>query len=111
VIALDTNVLRNLRPQDEGNPRRQAALIGAAGAALCKRIRTIMTENGPEPLAEWLSEVRDVLEDFRRAFDEEPGQITAIAVYTDADVTPAIDLRWPLRFDAQGARIVQRLEM
>jgi len=51
------------------------------------RIRTIIVESGPERLGEWVSEVRDVLEDFRRAFDEEPGRITGIAVYTDADVT------------------------
>ena len=51
------------------------------------RIRTLLVQNTPEPLNQWVTEKRDVLEDFRRAFGEEPGRITAIAVYTDADAT------------------------
>ena len=51
------------------------------------RIRTLLVRNTPEPLNEWVTETRDVVEDFRRAFGEEPGRITAVAVYTDADAT------------------------
>ena len=53
------------------------------------RIRMILVESGGAPLDEWVIEVRDVVEDFRRAFGEEPGHITAIAIYTDADATRA----------------------
>ena len=51
------------------------------------RIRLVLAESGPEPLNEWVTETRDVVEDFRQAFGEEPGRITAIAIYTDADAT------------------------
>jgi hypothetical protein len=53
------------------------------------RIRIILVQSGPQPLDEWISESRDVVADFRRAFGEEPGRITAIAIYTDADATGA----------------------
>lgn len=53
------------------------------------RIRTIIVRNVPEPLNQWVTETRDVVADFRRAFGEEPGRITAIAVYTDGDATGA----------------------
>jgi hypothetical protein len=53
------------------------------------RIRTLLVQNSPQPLNEWVRQTRDVVEDFRRAFGEEPGRITAIAVYTDADATGA----------------------
>ncbi len=53
------------------------------------RIRTLLVKNSPQPLDEWVTETRDVVEDFRRAFGEEPGSVTAIAVYTDADATGA----------------------
>ena len=41
------------------------------------RIRTLLVQNSPQPLNEWVTETRDVVEDFRRAFGEEPGRITA----------------------------------
>ena len=72
------------------------------------RIRTILVRNSPEPLDEWVTETRDVVEDFRRAFGEEPGRITAIAVYTDADATLARsqgyygDLTFLTRSEAQA---------
>lgn len=72
------------------------------------RIRTVLVENNPEPLNEWVTETRDVVEDFRRVFGEEPGSITAIAVYTDADATGARsqgyfgDLTFLTRSEARG---------
>jgi hypothetical protein len=51
------------------------------------RIRLLLVQSGPEPLNEWVSETRDVVDDFRRAFGEEPGRVTAIAIFTDADAT------------------------
>lgn len=53
------------------------------------RIRTIIVQNSPQPLNEWVTQTRDVVEDFRRAFGEEPGRITAVAAYTDGDATSA----------------------
>jgi hypothetical protein len=51
------------------------------------RIRMIMVEIGAERTGEWVTEKRNVYEDFRRAFGEEPGRITAIAILTDTDAT------------------------
>jgi hypothetical protein len=51
------------------------------------RVRMVLVRSGAQPLDEWVSESRDVVADFRRAFGEEPGRITAIAIYTDADAT------------------------
>jgi hypothetical protein len=51
------------------------------------RIRTLLVRNTPEPLHQWVTEMRDVVEDFRHAFGEEPGRITAVSVYTDGDAT------------------------
>ena len=53
------------------------------------RVRIVLVESGPEPSRQWVTEARDVVADFRRAFGEEPGRITAIAIYTDADATGA----------------------
>lgn len=72
------------------------------------RIRTLLVRNTPEPLNEWVTEARDVVEDFRRAFGEEPGRITVVAVYTDGDATGARsqgyygDLTFLTRAEAQA---------
>ena len=51
------------------------------------RIRLILTRSGPYPLDEWVTESRDVVANFRRAFGEKPERVTGIAIYTDADAT------------------------
>ena len=47
------------------------------------RVRMIVVESGAQRLEEWVSVRRDVLQDFRLAFGEEPGDIVAIGVLTD----------------------------
>ena len=72
------------------------------------RIRTLLVRNTPQPLNQWVTETRDVVEDFRRAFGEEPGRITAVALWTDADATGARsqgyygDLTFLTRSEAQA---------
>ncbi len=51
------------------------------------RIRMVMVESGADRAGEWVTEERNVYDDFRRAFGEEPGRITHIAIYTDTDAT------------------------
>ena len=51
------------------------------------RIRMVVAESGREKLGQWWEESRNVLEDYRRAFDEEPGRITSIGLMTDTDNT------------------------
>ncbi len=47
------------------------------------RVRMIVVENGDRRLGEWISVRRNVLEDYRRAFGEEPDDIVAVGLMTD----------------------------
>jgi len=50
------------------------------------RIKMIAVESGREKLGQWLEESRNVEEDFRRLFGEEPGKIVSIGLMTEADL-------------------------
>ena len=54
----------------------------------------IAVQSGPARAGEWLTERRDILADFRRAFGEEPPRIGAIAIMTDTDNTGAAATAW-----------------
>jgi hypothetical protein len=49
------------------------------------RIRIIAVESGRENLGTWRMETRNVLEDYRRLFGEEPGRIVSVGLMTEAD--------------------------
>ncbi len=51
------------------------------------RIKMIVAESGRDKVGTWQDITRNVYEDYKRAFGEEPGRITAIAVMTDTDNT------------------------
>lgn len=51
------------------------------------RIRIVVVESGEEGLGRWRSYRRNVLEDYRLAFGEDPGDIVAVGVLTDTDNT------------------------
>ncbi len=51
------------------------------------RIKMIVAESGRDKLGNWQEVTRNVYEDFKRAFGEEPGRITAIGIMTDTDNT------------------------
>jgi len=51
------------------------------------RIRAIVVGSGEDGLGEWRDYRRNVLEDYRMAFGEEPWDIVAVGVMTDADNT------------------------
>ena len=51
------------------------------------RIKMIVAESGREKLGAWQEVMRNVIEDYRRAFGEEPGEITAVGIMTDTDNT------------------------
>lgn len=51
------------------------------------RIRMIAVESGRENLGKWLQESRNVEEDFRRLFGEEPGRVVSVGIMTEADVS------------------------
>lgn len=51
------------------------------------RVRMIVVESGRDKLGSWQEVTRNVIEDYRRAFGEEPGRISAVGIMTDTDNT------------------------
>jgi Protein of unknown function (DUF3047) len=51
------------------------------------RIRMIVVESGGANLGRWRQYRRNVVQDYRRVFGEEPGDIVAVGVLTDSDNT------------------------
>ena len=51
------------------------------------RVRMIVVESGRDQLGHWQEITRNVIEDYRRAFGEEPGRISAVGIMTDTDNT------------------------
>jgi hypothetical protein len=47
------------------------------------RVRHVVVESGEQHLDQWVSLRRNVLDDYRRAFGEEPGDIVAVGIMTD----------------------------
>lgn len=58
------------------------------------RVRKIVLDSGPAELGRWREHRRQLAEDFRRAFGEEPGRLVAIAVMTDGDNTRTRSQAW-----------------
>jgi len=58
------------------------------------RIRKIVLESGPTHLGQWRSYQRDLREDYRRAFGEDPGALIGVAVMTDSDNTQSRAEAW-----------------
>ena len=52
-----------------------------------ERIKMIVADSGPDNVGAWQNVRRDVYEDFKRAYGEEPGPITGIGIMTDTDNT------------------------
>jgi hypothetical protein len=51
------------------------------------RVRSIVVASGPEGIGQWLDYRRNVLEDYRQVFGEEPWDIVAVGLMTDTDNT------------------------
>ena len=51
------------------------------------RIKMVVAQSGRDRVGTWSEETRNVYEDYRRAFGERPGRITAIGIMTDTDNT------------------------
>lgn len=68
--------------------------------AYTDRVRMIVVRSGTADAGRWVDESRDVLEDYRRAFGEEPPPVSGIAVMTDTDQTGGRATAWygDLRF-------------
>jgi hypothetical protein len=57
-------------------------------------VKMIVVESGNELSNRWIDEQRNILEDYRKAFGEEPSTITGIAIMTDADNTGEAATAW-----------------
>ena len=51
------------------------------------QVHMIVVESGPAKLNAWITEERNVYEDYKRAFGEEPPMISGVAIMTDTDNT------------------------
>jgi hypothetical protein len=47
----------------------------------------IVVESGPARPNQWVTETRNLYEDYRQAFGEEPPPISGVAIMTDTDNT------------------------
>jgi hypothetical protein len=50
-------------------------------------VKMIVVESGPNRAGEWRDETRNVYEDFKRAFGDEPPPVDGLAIMTDTDNT------------------------
>ncbi len=69
-------IWENRAPKDSVIPNRHTS-----------RIRMIVAESGRDRVGRWQEVTRNVYEDYKRVFGEEPGRITAIGIMTDTDNT------------------------
>ena len=51
------------------------------------RVKMIVVESGSALLNQWVSEERDLYDDYKKAFGEEPPMLSAVAIMTDTDNT------------------------
>ena len=65
----------------------QIALETTLPSPQIDRIRMVVVESGDARLGQWLTYRRNIVEDYRRAFGEDPGEIVAVGVLTDSDNT------------------------
>ncbi len=70
------------------------------------RIRKIVVDSGPQQLRRWRDHQRNLAEDFRRAFNEEPGPLLSVAVMSDSDNTRSRVRTWfgPVQWGVRGER-------
>lgn len=51
------------------------------------RVMMIVVESGPEKVDQWVNEERNIYEDYKQAFGEDPPMISGVAIMTDTDNT------------------------
>jgi len=54
----------------------------------------VAVESGDGNAGRWVDEERDLVEDYRRAFGEDPSRIGAVAIMTDTDNTEEQAVAW-----------------
>ncbi len=58
------------------------------------RVMMFVVEGGKEKLQQWVTERRNVYEDYKKAFGEEPPMISGVAIMTDTDNTGESAVAW-----------------
>ena len=58
------------------------------------RVQMLVLQSGAEKAGQWVSESRNIYEDYRRAFGGEPPMISGVAVMTDTDNTKESATAW-----------------
>ena len=51
------------------------------------KAQMIVTQSGTEKLHQWVSQERNILDDYQKAFGEPPPKISGVAIMTDTDNT------------------------
>ena len=80
------------------------------------KVATIVIESGDEQAGEWVSEERDFVEDYRRAFGQAPQMVAAVAIVVDTDNTHSEATAWfddivvEVESSAFGARTSELLD-
>jgi len=62
--------------------------------AYTDRVRMIVVRSGNAAANQWVSEERNVLEDYRRTYGEEPPPVSGVAIMTDTDDTGSKAVAW-----------------
>lgn len=62
--------------------------------AYSDRVKMIVIRSGKSQTGKWLKEKRNILVDYQKAFGEKPGNITGVAIMTDADNTRESATAW-----------------
>ena len=78
---------------------------GIAPNIYTSRIKMIAVESGRDKLGQWLEETRNVAEDYRKLFGEEPGRVVSVGLMTEADGSdrPLEAYYGDIRFGAPGS--------
>ncbi len=50
-------------------------------------VKMVVVESGPQKLGKWIDEERNIYEDYKKAFGEEPPMINGVAIMSDTDNT------------------------
>lgn len=62
--------------------------------AYTDRVQMIVVQSGADRIGEWVFESRNVYNDYREAFGEEPSSITSVVIATDTDDTGETATSW-----------------
>ena len=68
------------------------------------RIQMVVASSGSSGVGAWQTISRNVVEDYKRAFGEEPGKLTGVGVLTDTDNTGEKTESWYGDIQFQGAK-------